>query len=125
MEAMSAQTYELAGEIPDWLPHDRLEKARRHRGLNQDELAERLGMSRRTVSSYEAGVREPKRPIIIAWAMATGVNLRWLETGEASEPVPPVPPVGLEPTTCGLKGPGFRPVTELYPVARFELERAS
>ncbi|WP_230074902.1 helix-turn-helix domain-containing protein, partial [Rhodococcoides fascians] len=86
------EAYEIAGDVPAWLPHDRLEKARRHAGLNQDELAERLGMSRRTVGSYEAGAREPKRPILIAWAMATGVNLRWLETGETPAPTPPGAP---------------------------------
>ena len=102
---MSEQTYEIAGDIPAWSPFDRLVKARTHAGLNQDQMADRLGMSRRTVGAYEAGTREPKRPILIAWAMATGVNLRWLETGESPAPTPPGAPSRTRTYDLRIKSP--------------------
>ena len=68
--------------IPAWTLQDRLRKAREHVGLNQAELAEITGISGRSVSMYEKGHSAPRRPQLLAWAMATGVPREWLETGE-------------------------------------------
>jgi transcriptional regulator with XRE-family HTH domain len=77
-------TLTIAGVIPAWTLADRLRKARESRGLTQTELVELTGISRRAMSRYESGVTIPRRPHVIAWAMATGVSLEWLETDECA-----------------------------------------
>lgn len=100
----------MAGTVPAWTLPDRLRKARESAGLNQAALAEVTGMSRRSISAYETGDGAPRRPQLIAWAMATGVPLTWLETG-AESPRQDGPdggsPIGrpqqdsnLQPTVC-------------------------
>lgn len=70
--------------VPEFTIHDRLRKAREIAGLEQAELAERMGVSRGTIGNNEAG-KVNVRPITIkAWALATGVDVRWLETGRAT-----------------------------------------
>jgi transcriptional regulator with XRE-family HTH domain len=73
-----------APRVPVFTIADRLRKAREEAGLAQHELAEAMGASRGTVSNYELGVYPPKRPVLLAWAMATGVPLEWLETGKTT-----------------------------------------
>ncbi|WP_414990682.1 helix-turn-helix domain-containing protein [Aeromicrobium sp.] len=63
----------------------RLELARRHAGMTQPELSERLGISAGTIRRYENGHGTPKRPMLMAWAAVTGVSLEWLETGQAPD----------------------------------------
>ena len=46
---------ETTGQVPEWSIEDRLRKARDLTGLDQDEFAELIGVSRGTVSSYERG----------------------------------------------------------------------
>jgi DNA-binding XRE family transcriptional regulator len=58
----------------------RLELARRGAGFTQEQFAELLEVSPSTIKRYESG-SHPKRPIIAAWAMATGTWVTWLETG--------------------------------------------
>jgi transcriptional regulator with XRE-family HTH domain len=69
----------IAGVVPEWTLADRLRKARETCGLNQTELGELTGISRRAISRYESSEATPRRPHVIAWAMATGVSLAWLE----------------------------------------------
>lgn len=68
--------------IPQWTLADRLQKARATAGLDQTELARRAGLSRQTVSNYERGTVTPRRSGLIVWALATGVPLEWLVSGE-------------------------------------------
>jgi transcriptional regulator with XRE-family HTH domain len=77
--------------------HDRLRIAREQSGLGQREFAQASGISRSSVANYENGNTRPRRPQLIAWAMATGFSLEWLETGIINrQPVGPdrggVPP---------------------------------
>lgn len=72
----------VAGRMPEWHQGDYLRKARESAGMSQAELAEVTGMSRRTVVRYESGEGVLRRPQMIAWAMATGVSLEWLQTGK-------------------------------------------
>lgn len=71
-------------DLPVWTLGDRLRKAREFAGLDQDELAERIGISRGTVSNYELGrgQRPPKRIVINAWAEVTNVPVSWLTDTE-------------------------------------------
>ena len=85
------------GVVPQFSRADRLRKAREITGLDQGQFASRAGFSRQTVSNYESGL------YLRAWAEATGVDLHWLETGEAPADAEAshedVRPKGLEPLT--------------------------
>ncbi|MDK8846954.1 helix-turn-helix transcriptional regulator [Corynebacterium sp. MSK297] len=72
----------VKGQIPEWRVQDRLKRAREHAGLSQVELAQLIGVSRATLGNAEQGVRDLKRPVLIAISFATGVSLEWLENGE-------------------------------------------
>ena len=61
---------------------DRLRAARVGAGLDQSELAETMGISRGSVHNYEVGATTPRRPVLTAWATATGYDLHWLESGD-------------------------------------------
>lgn len=50
------------------------------------QLADATGISEKTINNYEAGRHAPRRPSLIAWALATGVSLEWLTTGKAPDP---------------------------------------
>ncbi|WP_373887235.1 helix-turn-helix domain-containing protein [Actinomyces bowdenii] len=72
--------------IPQFTISDRLRKAREHARLDQTQLAKRIGISRTSVSSYEAGrIAKPRQIVLNAWALATGVPVQWLETGTAPD----------------------------------------
>lgn len=62
---------------------ERLWLALSRSGLSSQELAERLEISRNTVSSWTNGRNKPRPRDLKAFALATGYPLRWLETGEA------------------------------------------
>ena len=101
---MTEASMRVPGAIPVFTRSDFLRKAREHAGLSQSELAELTGISRRTISRNEGGDVTLRRPQMIAWAMATGVSLEWLETGtERPRPDSPdgaaVRHQGLEPRT--------------------------
>ena len=63
------------------LPH-RLALAREVANIDQRGMAIALGCARPTVSNYERGFTTPRRAVLVAWALATGVDVDWLETGE-------------------------------------------
>ena len=76
-----------AGLIPHFTIYDRLRKARETAGLDQKDLAERIGISRTSVSSYEAGrISKPRQIVLNAWSLATGVPVQWITTGIAPAP---------------------------------------
>ncbi|HCT5225611.1 TPA: helix-turn-helix transcriptional regulator [Corynebacterium striatum] len=70
------------GRVPEWTTADRARKARETAGMNQGQLAAAMGVARSTVQRIEQGVAEPRRPLLAAWALATGVPASWLENGK-------------------------------------------
>ena len=77
-------TQPLVGLIPEFTIHDRLRKAREASGLDQEQLAEAIAMSRTSVSNYETGaVSNPRKIVLNAWSLATGVPVQWITTGIA------------------------------------------
>lgn len=72
------------GVIPDQPRNLRLELARRHIGASQRQFAEMIGVSNTTVQRAERG-EDVRRSTMLAWAMVTGVDLDWLETGRLPE----------------------------------------
>ncbi|WP_425284603.1 helix-turn-helix domain-containing protein [Gordonia westfalica] len=60
--------------------------ARQYVGLTQGELADALGVTTATVQRAESGQTKPRRTTYMAWSMATGVDLHWLEKGHAPPP---------------------------------------
>lgn len=73
---------------------DRLRHARKQRNLTQAALARASGLSQRTISSYETGMRK-STTVLIQLAQALEVSPAWLTTGvgpmeAASDPNMPV-----------------------------------
>lgn len=98
----------LKGQVPEWRVQDRLKRAREYAGLSQVELSQLIGVSRATIGNAEQGVRELKRPALIAISFATGVALEWLENGETPDGDLPtggesVRHQGIEPRTHCLR----------------------
>lgn len=82
-----------------------IKAARALAGLEQSELAERVGVSRATISSWENGNTEPNATQFVRIARTTDVSVEWL--AEAVEEL--VHPLGLEPRThCFRVEPCFR-----------------
>lgn len=100
----------MAGRVPVLDQRLRLILARESADMTQAELAREIEASRTTVSNYERAAHAPKRSTLILWALATGVDLHWLETGEAPSPdgdgaSDVVRPKGFEPlTSCSGTG---------------------
>lgn len=85
--AMSIET--AAGRVPTWTLGELLRKARSDAGLSQDEMARELGVSRRTVTYWETDGIVPRRAMVLAWALRTGVPVWWLEGKENPHPENP------------------------------------
>lgn len=103
---MSDMTIAFTGAVPTITLAHRLRIAREFAGLEQTELADRAEVSRASIVNYEQGHRIPRRIYLRALADATGVDLHWLETGEAPSvdeaSATEVRPKGLEPLTFWL-----------------------
>jgi transcriptional regulator with XRE-family HTH domain len=57
---------------------ERLWWARETAPLTQAALAAHLGVSKRTIQNYEAGVGYPRHDRLLLWANACDVDFRWL-----------------------------------------------
>ena len=71
--------------IPQWTLADRMEKARKDAGLSTQEIADAIGISRKSVWNYEHGTTKPLRPILAAWAEVTGTYVEWLTGGDSPD----------------------------------------
>lgn len=70
-------------DIPQWTLGDRLRKARVHNGLDQSEMARKLGVAQTAVAKWEADQRRPRDLLAVVdhWAEITGVPREWLMFG--------------------------------------------
>lgn len=62
----------------------RLKQRRAETGMNQDELADKAGISKTILSRYERGVAEPKPSTLLKLAQALQCSPDWLEHGVVS-----------------------------------------
>mgnify|MGYP001096971268 CR=1 FL=1 len=65
--------------------NERIKKLRKALGLTQEKFAERLGIKRNTVATYEIGRNEPIDAVISLICREYGVNEVWLRTGEGGD----------------------------------------
>jgi transcriptional regulator with XRE-family HTH domain len=63
---------------PTWRLGERLAKARDHAGISRPEMADRLGVSERTIRNYENETVHVTRLIALGYAAETGVMVEWL-----------------------------------------------
>jgi transcriptional regulator with XRE-family HTH domain len=73
----------------DFTLGDRLRKSREHAGLTVRSMAEVLGVSTGTISSWEndRNQRPPSKAVLMAWSQVTGVALEWLTAGKPEAPM--------------------------------------
>ncbi|MEH3142473.1 MAG: helix-turn-helix transcriptional regulator [Mycobacterium kyogaense] len=99
---MSISTDGLA--VPQWDLADRLMKSLRVANMSQQQMADHLEVHRNTVNGWLNGKgKPPTRPMLIAWALRTGVPFEWVANGDSGRPDgpddPEVRPKGFEPLT--------------------------
>ena len=79
-------TTDLSGPfVPEITLGWRLRIARETSGLGLREFADRIGVSPDTVTSAEKDRRKVRPITINAYALATGVDKQWIETGISSD----------------------------------------
>lgn len=73
----------------------RLRIARQHAGLDQEALADKIGVTRTTISHAESGRNVPHLLTLRAWAQACDVDLSWLIIDDCDQPAWTDPTEGL------------------------------
>jgi len=68
----------------EWDVADRMRKSLRHSDVGVSDMAAYLGVARNTVSTWINGRIEPSRQTLRLWALRTGVQFEWLESGTVS-----------------------------------------
>ena len=68
--------------------NNKLYELRKQKGLSQEELANRLNVSRQTISKWEIGDSAPDLEKLVAISDLFGISLDELVHGEAPEPEP-------------------------------------
>ncbi len=61
---------------------DRMRKAAEVAGLTNTDIADQLGVERRTPARWIAGRTSPSMRTLMAWAKVTGAPLEWLLEGD-------------------------------------------
>ena len=61
---------------------DRIRKIRKESNLTQEKFAEKLGLKRNTIATYETGKSEPMDSIIVSICREFSINEEWLRTGK-------------------------------------------
>ena len=68
----------MPGSVPEWDVADRMRKSLRHADIGVQEIADYLGVSRNTVSTWINGRIQPGRQTLRLWALRCGVDFEWL-----------------------------------------------
>lgn len=68
--------------VPEFDLADRMRKALRASDTGVQEIADYLGVVRNTVSNWINGKITPSKQTLRLWALRTGVDFDWLQTGE-------------------------------------------
>ncbi|GJL92423.1 helix-turn-helix domain-containing protein [Hyphococcus sp.] len=63
---------------------ERIRQARKSKGLNQSDLALRVGVSQPAIANWESGVHDPRRLTLAKLADALEAPLDWLAAGDRS-----------------------------------------
>lgn len=61
--------------------HEKIKRLRQRSGMTQSELAERVGVSLRSIQNYELGLRYPKRDILARLCTVLDVSVEYLVSG--------------------------------------------
>lgn len=77
---------------------ERLKEYRREHNLTQQELGDKVGLTKQAISRYEAGPRVPNVRIAARFAEVMGVSLSWL----SGEDEPAVSPAVISPNRRAL-----------------------
>ena len=78
---------------------ERIKELRKKHGLTQQQVGERIGASRASVSQWESGDVSPSADYLVALARVFGVSAHWLSTGKGSPE-----PSNVEPATLPQGG---------------------
>lgn len=81
---MAKQNVHRPYEAPARLIGERIKQARKSRGLNQADLACRLGVSQPAIANWESGLHDPRRVMLAKLATALECPLDWLAAGDRS-----------------------------------------
>lgn len=73
---------------------EKLAALRRREGLSQERLADRLGVTRQSVSKWEGGGAMPELEKLVALSDLFGVSVDYLVKDAIEEPEPPASPAG-------------------------------
>ncbi len=68
--------------VPRWDTADRMRKALRNSQVSIEEMADYLGVSRRSVGNWIGGHVDPSAQTVRLWALKTGVPFAWLCHGD-------------------------------------------
>lgn len=72
---------ETGPEPPEWDRADRMRKALRHAGIEVQQMADYLGVSRSSVSNWINGRFPPSTQTLRLWALRCAVPYDWLTDG--------------------------------------------
>lgn len=81
---MTNQAHER--DIPALTLGWRIKMALAHGNVSRDRIAEQLGVNKATVTRWSSDAGVPKRAFLAQIALATGVDMEWLETGRDDGP---------------------------------------
>ena len=96
---MTAEDFDWGDEASTF--GDRLARAREHTGMDQSQLARRLGVKQATIRNWEADRSEPRANRLSMLSGLLGVSIIWLMTGEGEGT--PEPSSGAEEQAADLQ----------------------